>query len=185
MTRDELITALTYCMRFDCSDIEKKKPVQCPLYNDPDCMETLCQAALDEIKRLDINQVCKGLECCKITNCEECPYAVPERTCHSPKALLSQTLALITEPPARVLALDEVLGSKGAGWLENWFEADESEPESFELSEVAWCYGTLAHIDGDVSTEDYVKRWYNRRYGMRIWSAKPTDEEREREKWDE
>ena len=85
---------------------------------------------------------------------------------------------------ARLLTMEEVLTTKGAGWIENWFAADEDEPESFELSEVAWCYGTLAHADGDGTPSEFVEKQYLKKYGMRIWTEKPTEEQRKAVEWE-
>ena len=96
-----------------------------------------------------------------------------------------ETCELMEEKKPRVLTLDEVLTTSGAGWVEIWFSADDNdgEPESKELMECAWCKGNYLTTDGDFSDSDYLSNNYNKHYGVRIWSAKPTPEEQEATPW--
>ena len=88
----------------------------------------------------------------------------------------------------RVLTLDEVLTGKGCGWIENWFEPDEETgaPDYKELFECAWCYGGVVMMESgmlDHSEPEHVKKFYGKKYGTRIWTGRPTEEEREATPW--
>ncbi len=84
-----------------------------------------------------------------------------------------------------VLSLDEVLGSCGSGWCENWFPADEEDgtPEGIEVCPVAWCHGSCMFDSASVTEREALIRCYNKRYGMRFWSDKPTDQQRDNVPW--
>lgn len=90
---------------------------------------------------------------------------------------------LATDP--RVLTREEALNQTGHGWVELWFEPDEEtgEPDYKELREGAWCNGCYILGDADISTSDYTAKYYGKKYGVRFWTAKPTDEEREAAAW--
>lgn len=77
--------------------------------------------------------------------------------------------------------------SCGAGWVEIWYEPEDGEPESFEIMRCVWLFGNLMVDDGCHSTTDTenLKRMYNRKYGQRIWTNCPTEEQRKAAKWDE
>lgn len=89
---------------------------------------------------------------------------------------------------ARVLTLAEVLNGKGTGWMENWFEADDEDPEYKTISECAYCrgdalayseeYGYCDHYDRESTLRNYGKK-----YGMRIWTEKPDKGTQEGTKW--
>ena len=48
---------------------------------------------------------------------------------------------------------------------------------------VGVCNGHFVTEDGDVTSREYTEARYNRRYGVRLWTRKPTDAEREAEAW--
>lgn len=75
--------------------------------------------------------------------------------------------------------------SCGAGWVEIWYEPEDGEPESFEIMRCVWLFGNLMVDDGCHSTTDAenLKRMYNRKYGQRIWTNCPTEEQRKAAKW--
>ena len=75
--------------------------------------------------------------------------------------------------------------SCGAGWVEIWYEPEDGEPESFEIMRCVWLFGNLMVDDGCHSTTDAenLKRMYNKRYGQRIWTNCPTEEQRKAAKW--
>ena len=91
------------------------------------------------------------------------------------------------EQVPRVLALEEVLEGSGGGWAEDWLEACEEDgtPEERVLRQVAWCRGCV--IDGTCSSldADRLREFYLRKYGTRIWTGLPTDEQRMAEPWEE
>ncbi len=104
-----------------------------------------------------------------------------------PSQLLRDALELLTaaDEEARPLGLYEVLGGAGGGWAEEWYEAEAGEPEVFMVRECGWCYGNLIFKDGDTVDANYVVSHYLKPYGIRIWSAKPTDEQRKTYRWEE
>ena len=95
--------------------------------------------------------------------------------------------ALLEEKEPRVLTLEELMSSSGGGFVEIWFEGDPEEElkEEKVLIECGWCRGCYVSEDGDFSNEDYIAWQYNKRYGLRIWTGRPTDEQREAVKWDD
>ena len=76
--------------------------------------------------------------------------------------------------------------SCGAGWVEIWYEPEDGEPENFEIMRCVWLFGNLMVDDGCHSTTDAenLKRMYNRKYGQRIWTNCPTEEQRKAAKWE-
>lgn len=96
-------------------------------------------------------------------------------------------MAVINVDGVKLMTLEEIKQSKGAGWAELYFEADEEEgtPEYKELVHCAWCRGNVIYGDGNFSNREYLEHWYNRQYGERIWTGdrEPTEEEREAEPW--
>ena len=91
------------------------------------------------------------------------------------------------EQGPRVLALDEILEGAGGGWAEDWWEASEEDgtPEERVLRQVAWCRGCV--IDGTCSSlgAERLREIYQKKYGTRIWTGLPTDEQRTAEPWEE
>lgn len=89
------------------------------------------------------------------------------------------------ENTPRLLAFQDVMRGCGGGWAEQWFQPDPEEgtDEYKELTPVAWCKGNLIFEDGDSQDRDNLKRMYNKKYGTRIWSARPTDTQMEAIPW--
>lgn len=112
---------------------------------------------------------------------KECPY-YDAKECTAIKDALE--LLKARQKPPRVLTLEEVMTTGGVGYVEDWFEGDGELPEEKTVNECAWLRGAIilyepeAHYT-DVCYQDAVERGYNRRYGMRVWTAKPSDQERE------
>ena len=88
---------------------------------------------------------------------------------------------------SKLLTFEEVKASKGAGWTEIWYEADEEEgdPERIELVECAWCAGNVVYADESVTFVNDLEKHYNKQYGERIWtgSRKPTEARRASTPW--
>ena len=87
------------------------------------------------------------------------------------------------EAPARVLTLDEVLTGKGGGWLEEHYLADAENPvDEVYLTECAYVKGWAVTQNGEFIAELKAET-YGKKGGARIWSAMPTEEQREQTPW--
>lgn len=86
-----------------------------------------------------------------------------------------------TEEKPRLYTLKELREGCGGGWYECWLMESDAEPETKELQPCGWCLGHIILEYG--SNGPIIEDWYNVKYGYRIWSGKPTDEEREAEPW--
>lgn len=89
---------------------------------------------------------------------------------------------------AKVLTKKEIMAGQGVGWLENWMRADEESPEMKYVVPCAWLLGNVLEKDTETdyvghSTPEQVARQYGKKYGLRIWTDKPTDEQREATPW--
>lgn len=82
-----------------------------------------------------------------------------------------------------MIATLEDLNGNGHGWLEWWFMGDDEDPERKVLTECMWLNGGVFTFDHVAIGTEYLRRWYGKKYGMRIWKVKPTDEEQEKEAW--
>jgi len=86
-----------------------------------------------------------------------------------------------------LLTLEEAQFATGVGWEEIWFDADEEEGTA-EYRECFPCVFINGHYvceDGDIG--EVSPDTYNKPHHSRLWMgrAKPSDEAREAEKWDE
>ena len=81
----------------------------------------------------------------------------------------------------RVLELEEL--DCGVGWYEQIIPGDDEDPGEVLLVKCVFLGGWVLIGDGDGTFDkpETLKRWYGK--DRRIWSAKPTDEERSGEKW--
>ena len=82
--------------------------------------------------------------------------------------------------PARLLSAEEAATATGSGIMEEWFEEQEVDGSTVGETVIAglcaFNRGKAINENGDVmSLTD--KRFYNRRYGYRVWSGEPTDEQ--------
>ena len=87
----------------------------------------------------------------------------------------------------RLLSPEEAATATGSGYLENWIEpGDEDGPDAPEtklLYPAAWCCGKAVNSAGEVMKLSDA-RWYNRKYGYRVWTGEPTDEQVDTTPWD-
>lgn len=119
-----------------------------------------------------LEKVIKGLECCKEGYCPACPYYDTQfEGCD----MYDDATKLLEEQRTRVMDIDEVLnGEDVTVWLE-WIGCNTRS-----LTPTA----TMGHGDFSASFWNgevhpiglYGKQW-------RCWTAKPTDEQREKTKW--
>ena len=140
----------------------------------------------------DREKVIKGLECCQKKVCiyddtlKECPYwelcgrhedAFEDCT----KVLAKDALALLKAREARVMTLDEALGAE-VNVDQCWLEVNDIRqiyladavvcPEHLERADIQRWGATDCQLPLDL----YGKYW-------RMWTAKPTDEQREAIPW--
>lgn len=121
---------------------------------------------------------------CRCKNCG-CGHIIPFYAYENPYNYCYHCGHSAADP--RVISLDELNTTSGAGWIEVWLEGDPDEGMEEEkfLTECGWCKGNYITDDGDFSIADYIQTHYNKKYGIRIWTAKPTDEQREAVRWDD
>lgn len=115
----------------------------------------------------DREKVIKGLGCCmngvnSIPKCEACPYADEHGRCYKLDELHRDALELLKGQEPRVLTLEE------ARTYEVVWPEDKEEGELHPLI-----------VQNNMNDSKYYK------YGIhwRVWSAKPTDEQRKAVKW--
>ncbi len=88
--------------------------------------------------------------------------------------------------PTHLLTPEEAATATGCGWLENWIPGDEedgtAEPETKLLYPAAWCCGKAVNSAGEIM-KLADKRFYNRKYGYRVWTGEPTDEQVDATPW--
>ena len=90
--------------------------------------------------------------------------------------------------PAHLLTPEEAATSAGVGYLENSFNEEldidgSIRPEKKFIMRAAWVNGRAITESGEVfKLTDPV--FYNRKYGFRVWSGEPTDQQMEETPWD-
>ena len=126
-------------------------------------------------------KVINGLECCNADNrmCSKCPYdpnsdeVVWEGNCA--KDLARDALALMKAQEPKLFTLDDV-----SAWIRQ--KPLDREPIYVEVKDLfgAWMVDEIASYlpETDLSGELYGKTW-------RVWSAKPTEEQRKEAKWND
>ena len=82
-----------------------------------------------------------------------------------------------------LVPLEELLTGAGVGYEENWLRGEDGEEDSFEVNRCAWCNGGVVLNDSEYVSRAALERLYNRPYGLRVWSWKPSKEQRERTPW--
>lgn len=115
----------------------------------------------------DREKIIKGLECCHVQRnevpplCEDCPYMNPmEGTCDALDELLGDALTLLKAQEPRVMTLEELSGI----YVEFKDDFIPMRLINFDLGKIICCMQ-----DGS----------------CRLWSSKPSFEQREAVKWDE
>lgn len=83
----------------------------------------------------------------------------------------------------RVLTLDEILTTGGAGWLEDHIITDGGVLGQ-TLTCCAWLHGFVTDADGFHLDGSYLRAHYNKPRGLRVWNLKPTDEQRKAAAWE-
>ena len=133
----------------------------------------------------NIEKVIRSIDRCVIKrgNCHECDYYTQlEQGMSCRNRLLKDALDLLKEQQARVLTKTEI-----ADFLDNivWYETKEQDNTSdyFALvedysrgHESVWLQLISCDRNNRLSTADYGINW-------RVWSARPTDEQRKAEPW--
>lgn len=167
---------------------------------------------------MEIEKLAKGLKACTEGTCLGCPYDKTDDNCNDKlldNALeIAQLLSDVKagkikkfvgevvifnydwfiankyreEPGARLLTLDEIMGGKGGGWIEEMFSAEPGEgyPEDYlELHECAYCMGSMIQDEDNFTTPPMVRGHYNKKYGFRVWTQYPSEELRKATEWEE
>lgn len=128
---------------------------------------------------IDRKKVIKGLTCCRNGFCFACPYndgVYGNVDCKQKWA--DDALELLKEQEPRVLTLDDI-----AAWVRQ--KPMGREPIYVEVKDLlgtwgAWMVDEIASYlpETDLSSELYGKTW-------RVWSAKPTEEQRKEAGWND
>lgn len=82
----------------------------------------------------------------------------------------------------RLYTLKELKNGFGGGIYESWLAASDGDPEIKEIEKCGFCHGHFILSDG--SNGRIRAENYNVPYGIRIWTAEPSDELREAVPWD-
>ena len=136
---------------------------------------------------IDAEKVKRGLEVCSCSDinmdCPKCPYHMhTKQAVYCMDRLMREALALLKEQEARVLSKEEAVH----------YMSDE---EAYEFSEKAPLYvehKTLDEWDFKWARAETVYTWMcdlrmRQNYGItfRLWTSRPTEEQRKAVKWDE
>lgn len=71
----------------------------------------------------------------------------------------------------------------GNGFIEIWLPVEDDIPNGTLVMNCAWTNGRILDNDGYVQNEQTIKDYYNKSYGFRVWDARPTEEEKQNERW--
>lgn len=127
------------------------------------------------------DEVIKALECCK-DYCDEetgCPYYGDGEAFECEEQMRKDAIALLKAQEPRIMTLEEVKSATGSDLFLEISGHPDTKP-----------YMTAVTLEGVGSkgisvygnTFDFVR--YNlRAYGWRLWTSRPTDEQRERTPW--
>lgn len=83
----------------------------------------------------------------------------------------------------KVIELDDILTTGGAGWLEDHYLTEDGELRQ-TLTSCAWLRGFVMEDDGCQIERSYLNKKYGKARGLRIWDRKPTDAQRKAVPWD-
>ena len=88
----------------------------------------------------------------------------------------------------RVLTLDEVMNRSGIGYEEDWLPPDGDVPALKTLKPCVYLMGDVLVFDEqykycDRTEPDWTAKRYDEKYGFRIWTGKPTEQQREETEW--
>ena len=82
----------------------------------------------------------------------------------------------------KVIELDDILTTSGAGWLEDHY-TDDQGVEGRTLYECVWIYGLIIDTDGCRIDKDYTRSHYCKPLGLRVWDSKPTEAQMQEAEW--
>lgn len=122
-----------------------------------------------------IDMVMKGLEHCKNhdgTTCPECPYFHDDCVAK----LCADALELLKEQQPRVLKYEELFKEETFCL---WYESKEH----FPMMQVACVDGEYEDNEVFVAIDDAYENWMTYGKTWRMWSSRPTDEQRKAEPW--
>ena len=143
-------------------------------YNPDEMAEEIVQKVLDECV-YEGKTLREWVSLIKSLDTKETDLSTPLRSRSAPVEM------------TRLLTLEEAQFATGVGWEEIWFDADEEEgtPEYKECFPCVFINGHYVCYDGDIG--EVSSDTYNKPHHSRLWMgwAKPGDEAREAEKWDE
>lgn len=133
----------------------------------------------------DREKIIKGLECCHVQQnevpplCEDCPYMNPmDGTCDALDELLGDALTLLKAQEPRVMTPEEVMST-----------GPEDVCGIVEIIEEEHMYGCYmrrydeGHVELLCDVPNLPERL--RKGCARIWTARPTDDQRKAVKWDD
>lgn len=133
-------------------------------------------------------KVMKGLEICGYSgDCKQCPYDGDCENDQGFSTLALDALALLEEQEPRLLGLDEVRNLINIPrWAEYYVSVGSGEP----VIQAGWALVQYEGADEenfvDFATAYGLERWHVAVYGnrWRMWTARPTEEQRKAVKWD-
>lgn len=130
---------------------------------------------------IEREKVQHGLECCYNDNCGACPYSAIKKCQHK---LHSDALSLLKEQEPRVMTPEEA--------------SNALQTEDFviiEDTENGVLFGMRGEEDIQLSNGEYIEFYdlevkdsvYRRQYGrtFRLWTHKPSEDQRKGVKWDD
>ena len=145
-----------------------------------------CIRAGRGMEMVDLENVIRGLECCRRGFCFSCPYndGIDENV-ECKQKWADDALSLLKVQEARVMTLEEIEDAlDNVVWLD--IPGAENLADGFSLIMAYSRKNGFVLLDspfGDNPSQDrfeytdYNKTW-------RCWTARPTDEQREAVKWD-
>lgn len=132
----------------------------------------------------ELEKVIKGLEICiRVQDNEKCPDECPYRKdiCYGTVGLMADALSLLKAQEARVLSYDEMMKAEICFLEVKGIE--EIDPFiRFEVDDKSYWSSPYTNNEDNpfellAEQEDYLKN-------ARCWTSRPTEEQREKVKWD-